>query len=159
MQSDIRLCRVWIPKVRTRTASGKDKRECYRDAKKLPKKCWRNTKCFSKATLYAKNQILKNVNMIYHLTNTQRKSWNIYIKKNEGGSFPESGYVTVSKQFKTNQFQNRMFLKPSWATINTEVIIFNIRLSTITKFNREIQEQWHFAPMIVYGSIHPWARS
>ena len=25
MQSDIRLCRVWIPKVRTRTASGEDK--------------------------------------------------------------------------------------------------------------------------------------
>ena len=31
-------------------------------------------------------------------------------------------------------------------TINTtEVIIFNIRLSVITKLNHEIQEQWHLA--------------
>ena len=28
-------------------------------------------------------------------------------------------------------------------TINTEVIICNIRLSIITKLNHEIQEQWH----------------
>ena len=40
-------------------------------------------------------------------------------------------------------------------TINTEVIIFNIRLSIITKLNHEIQEQWHLAPMLVYDSIHP----
>ena len=41
-------------------------------------------------------------------------------------------------------------------TINTtEVIIFNIRLSVITKLNNEIQEQWHLAPMLVYDSIHP----
>ena len=71
----------------------------------------------------------------------------------------ESEYVTMPKKFKTNEFQNGMFLKPSWVTINTEVIIFNIRLSTITKFNHEIQEQWHFAPMLVYDSMNPWARS
>ena len=35
-----------------------------------------------------------------------------------------------------------MFLKPSWVTINTEVIIFNIRLSTITKFKSS-------------GTLHP----
>ena len=35
-------------------------------------------------------------------------------------------------------------------TINTEVIIFNIRLSIITKLNHEIAEQWHLAPMPVY---------
>ena len=58
-----------------------------------------------------------------------------------------------------SSFQNGMFLNPSWVTVNTEVIIFNIRLSTITKFNHEIQEQCHFAPMLVYDSIHPWARS
>ena len=40
-------------------------------------------------------------------------------------------------------------------TINTEVIIFNIRLSVITKLNHEIQEQWHLAPMLVYDSTHP----
>ena len=40
-------------------------------------------------------------------------------------------------------------------TMNTEVIIFNIRLSITTKLNREIQEQWHLAPMLVYDSIHP----
>ena len=39
--------------------------------------------------------------------------------------------------------------------MNTEVIIFNIRLSVTTKLNHEIQEQWHLAPMLVYDSIHP----
>ena len=56
----------------------------------------------------AKNQMLKNVNMIYQVTNIQRKSWNIKKKTKE-----ESEYVTVPKQFKTNEFQNGMFLKPS----------------------------------------------
>ena len=45
--------------------------------------------------------------MIYQLTNTQRKSRNI--KK----TMEKSEYVTVPKQFKTNEFQNGMFLKPS----------------------------------------------
>ena len=40
-------------------------------------------------------------------------------------------------------------------TINTEVIILNIRLSVITKLNHEIHEQWHLAPLLVYDSIHP----
>ena len=41
-------------------------------------------------------------------------------------------------------------------TINTEVIIFNIRSSKITKLNNyEVQEQWHLAPKLVYDSIHP----
>ena len=48
--------------------------------------------------------------------------------------------------FKTECFSSLLL------TINTEVIIFNIRLSTITKFNHEIHEQWHFAPMLVYVS-------
>ena len=55
----------------------------------------------------AKNQMLKNVNMIYQVTNTQRKSWNM--KKSK----VESEYVTMPKQFKTNEFQNWMFLQPS----------------------------------------------
>ena len=38
-------------------------------------------------------------------------------------------------------------------TMNTEVIIFNIRL--ITKLDHEIQDQWHLAPLLVYNSIHP----
>ena len=40
-------------------------------------------------------------------------------------------------------------------TINTEVIIFNFPLLIITKLNHEVQEQWHFAPTLVYDSIHP----
>ena len=44
-------------------------------------------------------------------------------------------------------------------TINTELIIFNIRLSIITNLNHEIQEQWHLAPMLVDDSIHPGACS
>ena len=38
-------------------------------------------------------------------------------------------------------------------TINTEMIIFNIRLSIVTKLNHEIQEQWYLAPMLVYDSF------
>ena len=56
----------------------------------------------------AKNQMLKNVNMIYQVTNIQRKSWNIKKKTKE-----ESEYVIVPKQFKTNEFQNGTILKPS----------------------------------------------
>ena len=38
-------------------------------------------------------------------------------------------------------------------TINTEMIIFNIRLSIVTKLNHEIQEKWYLAPMLVYDSF------
>ena len=50
--------------------------------------------------------------MICQVTNTQnvhRESHEIYKKKTK----EKSEYVTVSKQFKTNEFQNGMFLKPS----------------------------------------------
>ena len=43
--------------------------------------------------------------------------------------------------FKTECFSSLI------VTMNTEVIIFNIRLSVTTKLNHEIQEQWHLAPM------------
>ena len=43
----------------------------------------------------------------YHVTNIQRKSRNIKKTKEE------SEYVTVPKQFKTNEFQNGTILKPS----------------------------------------------
>ena len=48
--------------------------------------------------------------MIYQVRpgNTQRKSRNV--KKN---TKEKSEYVTVSKQFKTSEFQYGMFLKPS----------------------------------------------
>ena len=45
--------------------------------------------------------------MICQVTNTQRKSWNIKKKTKE-----KSEYVTVPKQFKTNESQNGMSLKP-----------------------------------------------
>ena len=51
--------------------------------------------------------------------------------------------------FKTECFSSLL------VTINTEVIIFNIRLSIITKLNHEIQEQWHLARVLVYDLIHP----
>ena len=70
----------------------------------------------------------------------------------------ESEYVTVPKQFKTNEFQNGMFLKPSsYYKYRGD----NLQHSVVSnqKLNHEIQEQWHFAVMLVYDSIHPWARS
>ena len=50
--------------------------------------------------------------------------------------------------FKTECFSSLL------VTINTEVLVFNIRL-LITKLNHEIQEQWHLARVLVYDSIHP----
>ena len=50
--------------------------------------------------------------MICQVTNTQnvhRESHEISKKKK---TKENSEYVTVSKQFKTNEFQNEMFLKP-----------------------------------------------
>ena len=84
--------------------------------------------------------------MIYQVTNTEEVMKNIRAKE-------KSEYVTVPKQFKTNEFQNGMFLKPS--SYYKYRGGFNIRLSVITKLNHEIQEQWHLAPMLVYDSIHP----
>ena len=47
----------------------------------------------------ANNQMLKNVNMIYQVTNTERKSWNMKKKKKTN---EESEYVTVPKQCKNH---------------------------------------------------------
>ena len=44
--------------------------------------------------------------------------------------------------FKTEGFKSLI------VTRNTVVIIFNIRLSIITKLSHEIQKQWHLAPML-----------
>ena len=100
----------------------------------------------------AKNQMLKNVNMIYQVTNTPRKSWNIK-KLRRKVNMLQCPSSLKQMNFKTECFSSLL------VTINTEVIIFNIRLSAIAKLNHEIQEQWHFAVMLVYDSIHPWARS
>ena len=55
----------------------------------------------------AKNQMLKNVKMIYQVTNIQTKSWNIKKTKEE------SEYVTVPKQFNKKRISNGTILKPS----------------------------------------------
>ena len=61
----LRLCRVWIPKVRTRrTASGKDLRSfVYRSvsAIEMPKSYRRNADEMPFKTLYAKNQMINTV--------------------------------------------------------------------------------------------------
>ena len=56
-----------------------------------------------------------------------------YIKKTK-----ESEYVTVPKQFKKMNFKMECF-SSLLVTINTDVIIFNIRLSIVTKLNLEIR--------------------
>ena len=48
--------------------------------------------------------------MIYQVTNTQRRSWNIKKTKEKSQSQSQS---SVPKQFKTNEFQNGTFLRPS----------------------------------------------
>ena len=70
----------------------------------------------------------------------------------------KSEYVTVPKQFKTNESQNGMFLKPySYYEYRGDNLQHSVVI--ITKINHEIQEQWYLAPMLVYDSIHPWTRS
>ena len=103
---------------------------------------------------HAKNQMLKKCK--HDLSSNQHTEKVMKYKKK---TKEKSEYVTVPKQFKTNESQNGMFLKPYSYYMNTEVIIFNIRLSITTKINHEIQEQWYLAPMLVYDSIHPWTRS
>ena len=51
----------------------------------------------------AKNQMLKNVKMIYQVTNIQRKSWNIKKTKEE------SEHVTVPKQFNKKRISKRNY--------------------------------------------------
>ena len=97
---------------------------------------------------HAKNQMLKKCK--HDLSSNQRTEKVMKYKKTK-----EKGkYVTAGpSSLKEMNLKMECSLQPS-STRNTEVIIFNIR-SIITKLNREIQEQWHLAPMLVYGSIHP----
>ena len=100
----------------------------------MPKSRYKKTNAkyrMLKLTHMPKLKCERNVNMIYQVTNTQRKSWNI--KKTK-----ESEYVTVPKQFKKMNFKMEFF-SSLLVTINTEVIIFNIRLSIVTKLNLEIR--------------------
>ena len=79
--------------------------------------------------------------MIYQVTITE--SHEIYKKKKTREKTARTcEYVTVPKQFKINEFQSGMFLKPCNSSL-LEVIIFNIQLSIIRKLNHNIQEQWH----------------
>ena len=89
------------------------KRECYRDAKKLPTKCltlYAKSRCQKPNAKYcmpkkkpAENQMLKKLNMIYQVYQ-HRKSWKTLKKTKE-----KSESVTVPKQFKTLESQNGMF--------------------------------------------------
>ena len=83
--------------------------------------------------------MLRNVHIIYQVTSTKGKSWNIKKLRRKVNMLQ---HQTSLKQMNFN-----MECFPSLLiTINTEVIIFNIRLSIITKLNHEIREQWHLAP-------------
>ena len=68
-------------------------------------------------------------------------------KKTKEDPFRKVNMLQCPSSLKQMNFKTECF-SSLLLTINTEVIIFNIRLSTITKFNHEIQEQWHFAPML-----------
>ena len=52
------------------------------------------------------------------------------------------------KQFKTNEFQNGMSLKPSsYYKHRDDNLQYSVEV--VTKLNHEIQEQWYLAPMLV----------
>ena len=114
---------------------------------------------FKEPTLYAKKQMPKttcqksnerNVNMICQVYDQNTEKVMKYIKKTK----EKSEYVRCPSSLKQMNFKTKCF-SSLIVTMNTEVIIFNIRLSITTKLNHEIQEQWHLAPMLVYDSIHP----
>ena len=104
--------------------------------------------------IHAKNQMLKKRE---HDLSSNQHTQKVMKKKK---AKEKSEYVTVPKRFKTKEFQNGMFLKPSsyykYRGDNLEHSVVNIK---ITKLNYEIREHWHLAPMLVYDSIHPWVHS
>ena len=80
------------------------------------------TKCFLKQTMYAKKQMLNTLCQNTHAKNQMLKKCKHDLSSNQhtekvmkykNKKQGESEYVTAPKQFKTNEFQNGMFLKPS----------------------------------------------
>ena len=96
------------------------------------------------------------VNMIYQVTNTERTSWNIKKSKEKSQSQSQS---SVPKQFKTNEFQNGTFLRPSsYYKYRGDNLQHSVVNNNETQ-SRNSRAVWHLAPMLVYDSIHPWACS
>ena len=94
-----------------------------------------------------KSNAKENANVVYEVTNTEKV---IKDKKTkEIVNMLQCPSSLRQMNFKIKCFSSLL------VTINKEVIIFNIRLSILTKLNHENQEQWHLAPMLVYDSIHP----
>ena len=124
------------------------------------------TECFLKQTMYAKKQMLNTVCQNTHAKNQMLKKCKHDLSSNQ---HRESHEILKKTKEKVNMLQCPISLKQMnfkmecfsslLVSINTEVIIFNIRLSIITKFNHKSHEQWHLAPMLVYDSVHPRACS
>ena len=74
--------------------------------------------------------------MIYQVTSTEKVMK--YLKKTK----EKVNMLQCPSSLKQMNFKMECF-SGLLVSINTEVIIFNIRLSIITKFNHEIHEQWH----------------
>ena len=109
------------------------------------KRQMQNTVC---QNTHAKNQMLKKCKR--NLSSNQHTKKVMNIKKTK----EKVNMLQCLSSLKQMNFKMECF-SSLLVTINTEVIIFNIRLSVITKLNHEIQEQWHLAPLLVYDSIHP----
>ena len=110
------------------------------------KRQMQNTVC---QNTHAKNQMLKKCKRNLS-SNQHTKKVMKYKKKTK----EKVNMLQCLSSLKQMNFRMECF-SSLLVTINTEVIIFNIRLSVITKLNHEIQEQWHLAPLLVYDSIHP----
>ena len=99
---------------------------------------------------HAKNQMLKKCKHDLSSNQHTEKVMKYKLKKLRRKVNMLQGPSSLKQMnFKTECFSSLL------VTINTEVLVFNIRLSIITKLNHEIQEQWHLAPMLVYDSTHP----
>ena len=97
---------------------------------------------------HAKNQMLKKCK--HDLSSNQHTEKVMKYKKK---TKEKSEYVTVPKQFKTNEFQNEMFRKSSsYYEYRGDDLQHSVVKNNETQSRNSRQR--HLGPMLVYDSIH-----
>ena len=105
MQSDVRLSRVWIPKARTRTALGKDKCECYRDADEI-RNAFQNQHCMPKSRCQKPNAKERKHDLSFN-QHTQKVMK--YKKKTKEDPFRKVNMLQCPSSLKQMNFKTECF--------------------------------------------------